>query len=530
MISGYQIIRELHRGPITTAYLAVQTALDRQVLLKVLNEQWKTERELIARFEREAKICAHLQHPNIVTLYDFGVENDRFYLTMEYVEGPTLELFITEHHPLPIPIVEIIAEQIARGLSYAHSEGVVHRDIKPANILISPQGLVKIADFGLATVKSVPAVTMQGAAVGTPAYMAPELISRKPATPAGDIFSFGVTLYQTLTNSSPFEGEHLADTIQRVLKENPPPVKKTRPDVPHYLDELIGNMLNKTPEKRPSDGTAVLTFIQAHKPVYPDTLLAEYYQHPNSFNWTSPSGPSNPRNTYRWYLWGLFILLLILVLWSVKPFIFTAPSPSESIVPPLVTDSADVTPVNDSFPQITETSAPQAATNSLAPETQSEPSPKNTSDLIKQPPPISVPYGFLWLETFPWAVVVIDGSPVDTTPLAQPLQLTTGAHRLELRNPEFLPVTQTITITAQKTDTLRVQLQPRDGYLLIHVSPWGKIFINNRFVDTTPLNKPIALPPGEYTVRIENPNFTGWEDTVKIYPGKTVVKRIQLKK
>ena len=537
MIKGYHIIRELHRGPITTAYLAVQTALDRRVLLKILNEQWKNEKDLIARFEREAKICARLQHPNIVTLYDFGVENDLFYLTMEYVEGPTLEAFIAEHHPLPIPIVEIIAEHIARGLSYAHREGVIHRDIKPANILISPQGIVKIADFGLATIKSFPSVTMQGAAVGTPAYMAPELIERKPATPASDVFSFGVTVYQMLTSQSPFEGEHLADTIQRVLHNEPPPVQQLRPDVPEYLSTLVQHMLAKNPQKRPSDGQAVLTLLQQSKPTYPDTLLAEYCKSPETFTWTTTTEPAPSQRRRPWYLWGI-PLGGILLLWMLFRLIFPGDSSPPQSGPVTLPDTTEARV--DTGYSTTDTLSGSAIAEATPAENASSPdvsgrtasSPNSPRAAAPRKPAKSAPAatGFLWLESFPWAEIVVDGTPVDTTPLNRPLELTAGPHQIVLRNPDFLPVTRTVTITAHTSDTLRVQLQPREGYLRIYVSPWGKIYVNGNFVDTTPLNKPIALPPGEYVVRVENPNFSGWEDTIRILPGQTVEKRIQLTK
>ncbi len=528
MIKGYHIIRELHRGPITTAYLAVQTALDRQVLLKVLNEQWKDEQELIARFEREAKICARLQHPNIVTLYDFGTDNGRFYLTMEYVEGPTLEALIQQHHPLPIPVIELILEQIARGLSYAHQNGVIHRDIKPANILITPQGVVKIADFGLATVKSLPSVTMQGAVVGTPAFMAPELIAKKPPTPASDVFSLGVTLYQMVTQTSPFEGEHLADTIQRVLKHQPPPLGQQRADVPPYLEQLCQQMLEKSPEKRLSDGQAVLQAIQQHKPVYPDTLLADFLRQPDNFQ--PPESPAPPppagRSLPRWALLGLLLLVLGGGYWAMRYF----SSPSAAPVAMTATDSLTVNPLQDTSVAVRDT-IPTAQLQPVptikseaTPVAPSTPEPRDGRAAAPEP----VGTGYLWLEVFPWAAVVVDGTPLDTTPLIQPLALSDGVHQLELHNPEFLPHAQTIRITPGQTDTLKIHLKPREGRLILHVSPWGKVFIDNRYVDTTPMDQPITLAPGKHLLRVENPNFPAWEDTIVIEPGQTLEQRIQL--
>ncbi len=525
MIKGYQIIRELHRGPITTAYLAVQTALDRKVLLKVLNEQWKNEQELIARFEREAKICARLQHPNIVTLYDFGTDNGLFYLTMEYVMGPTLETLIQQYHPLPIAIIEIILEQIARGLSYAHQNGVIHRDIKPANILITPQGVVKIADFGLATVKSLPSVTMQGAVVGTPAFMAPELIAKKPPTPASDVFSLGVTLYQMATQHSPFEGEHLADTIQRVLKHHPKALTHYRADIPEYLEALCQQMLEKSPEKRLSDGQTVLQVLQRHKPVYSETLLANYLQQPQSFTTPKPSPQTNVQSSSisRWIWLAMVMLVFAIGYWWWRQ---ESSQPPQRVTP-WPSDTSIISPAENPPTALLDTPLTLPHTDTVSKKPVTTPSQARTK-LSQTNDAIPTTNGYLWLEVFPWAAVIIDGATVDTTPLIHPLTLPAGTHQLQLHNPDFLVYTRTVRVNAGRTDTLKIQLIPRQGQLVLHVSPWGRVYVDNHYVDTTPLSKPLTLSAGKHVLRVENPNFPVWEDTIVIEPGQTVEKRIQL--
>ncbi len=154
-IDGYQIRNEIHRGPVTTVYTAVESDLDRIVLLKVLNTQWYNETDFIERFKREAKICARFNHQNIVSIYGLGHGNGYFYISMEYVDGSTLKERIRKNAPLDFPFILHVSRQILSGLSYAHGQGAIHRDIKPANIMIANDGNIKITDFGMAMVSEI---------------------------------------------------------------------------------------------------------------------------------------------------------------------------------------------------------------------------------------------------------------------------------------------------------------------------------------------------------------------------------------
>ena len=225
-IEGYTISEELSRGPITTVYRATQDALERSVVLKVLNIQWQNETDLVARFQREAKIYARLKHPNIVTIFNFGFSGEAFYLVMEDIKGQSLANLLKKHKSLPYPVALYIAREILSGLTYAHDKGVIHRDLKPSNILIDHDGLVKITDFGLATISDLPRITDHDSSVGTPAYMSPEQARGEQLDSRSDLFSLGVTIYEMFTGVSPFYDENLAVTINNVLTKKQDPLQK----------------------------------------------------------------------------------------------------------------------------------------------------------------------------------------------------------------------------------------------------------------------------------------------------------------
>jgi len=279
-IKGYTIIREISRGPLTTVYLARQDALEREVFLKVLNVHLKNEPDLLERFRREAKICARLRHPNIVSVFDFGAAGESFYIAMEYLEGKSLSEIVRAYHPLPFEVIVFITQEVARGLAYAHDFGVVHRDIKPANIMIENTGAVKIADFGLATKADLPTVTIQHSAVGTPAYMSPEQASGKEVDKQSDLFSLGATIYEMCSGRSPFLGETLAESVNNVFTHEPLPLHKVRPDIPLWFSQMVEQLLEKDPRKRLSGAEKIIQRITASQAVITQSDFEAYLETP----------------------------------------------------------------------------------------------------------------------------------------------------------------------------------------------------------------------------------------------------------
>lgn len=252
-IGRYQIESEIGRGAMGTVYRALDSVLERTVAIKTLNPDLPEDliTEMQARFVREAKSAGRLNHPNIVTVYDAGVAGDVAYIAMEYLEGQSLQQLMQSGVSLPFDKIADIVAQVAEGLDYAGRFGIVHRDIKPANIMVSPAGLAKITDFGVARVPSS-SMTQAGRVLGSPKYMAPEQVLEQPIDPRADIFSLGVVLYEMLVGKTPFErpGLDVLSLLDLIVKEPVAPVSKQRPEFPAGVDAIIERALAKEPAQR----------------------------------------------------------------------------------------------------------------------------------------------------------------------------------------------------------------------------------------------------------------------------------------
>jgi len=244
----YQVNKELGRGAMGVVYLGYDTALDRPVAIKTIASTMREE-ELKKRFIREAQSAGKLRHNNIVTIYDFGLENDQLYLVMEYLEGQDLESLIASKKPLDLRERLDIVRQLCLGLNYAHEHGILHRDIKPANIRILPDGTVKIVDFGLASMQTS-TLTKSNAILGTPHFMAPERIQGEKADGRSDQFSTGLILYELLTYQRPFTGDSISSIIFKILNQQPKRLDPQLIDQYPKLENIIKKAIAKIPGNR----------------------------------------------------------------------------------------------------------------------------------------------------------------------------------------------------------------------------------------------------------------------------------------
>ncbi len=248
-ISRYKITDKLGEGGMGVVYKAEDLKLGRAVALKFLPSHLLESEEHRARFLREARAAALLDHPNICTVYEIDEAGERAFLAMACLEGQTLKQKIAAR-PLPLKEALDIVIQIAQGLQIAHEKGIVHRDIKPANIMITPQGQVKIMDFGLAQLSNRTKLTASGMKLGTPAYMSPEQTEGKPADRRSDIWSLGVVLYEMVSGRVPFAGEAEAAVAYAILHTAPEPLTALRSGIPVELDRIIAKALAKEKDDR----------------------------------------------------------------------------------------------------------------------------------------------------------------------------------------------------------------------------------------------------------------------------------------
>ena len=264
LISGaklgpYEIHSPLGAGGMGEVYRARDTKLGRDIALKVLPAEMAQDPERLARFRREAKALAQLDHPNIVTIHSVEESDGVHFLTMQLVEGQPLDRLIPKGG-LPVEQIVEIASALGDALAAAHEKGIVHRDLKPANVMVTNDGRVKVLDFGLAkdvrganlgdaTLTSA-SQTQVGVVMGTPAYMSPEQTSGRPLDHRTDIFSLGVVLHEMTTGRRPFEGTSSAELISAILRDTPPSVTDMRPDLPSDLARIIRRCLEKDPRHR----------------------------------------------------------------------------------------------------------------------------------------------------------------------------------------------------------------------------------------------------------------------------------------
>ncbi|ATI75939.1 Stk1 family PASTA domain-containing Ser/Thr kinase [Bacillus licheniformis] len=250
-ISGrYEILRAIGGGGMAKVYLALDIILDREVAIKVLRFDFVHDADFIRRFRREAQSAASLDHPNIVSIYDVGEEDDIYYIVMEYVEGMTLKEYINRTGPLhPKEAVQIM-EQIVSAIAHAHDNQIVHRDIKPHNILIDHMGHIKVTDFGIAMALSSTTITHTNSVLGSVHYLSPEQARGGLSTKKSDIYSLGIVLFELLTARMPFEGESAVSIALKHLQSETPSVKRWNPAVPQSIENVVLKAMAKDPFHR----------------------------------------------------------------------------------------------------------------------------------------------------------------------------------------------------------------------------------------------------------------------------------------
>ena len=348
-LGSYQVTAKIGEGGMGEVYQARDTRLDRNVALKVLPEAFTADPDRLARFEREAKVLASLNHPNIGTIHGLEESDGVKALVLELVEGPTLADRIA-HGPIPLDEALPIARQIADALEAAHEQGVIHRDLKPANVKVKHDGTVKVLDFGLAkafqpdssdpnmsmspTISLTAAATQMGMVIGTAAYMAPEQAKGKIVDKRADVWAFGAVLYEMLTGQKPFSGEDVSETLATVIKTDPE-WDALPADTPARLRQLVRACLAKNPKQRVHDVADVRLAMEG------------------AFE-TTVSAPADPATSPQLRLWqrpvpALLVVLLVAVIAGLAA-VWSMPRPPAGSLARFVVVTPPDGPVNPTNP------------------------------------------------------------------------------------------------------------------------------------------------------------------------------------
>jgi beta-lactam-binding protein with PASTA domain len=291
----YRALRRLGSGGMAEVWMAEDEVLGRRVALKLLGGRFVDDPEFRERFRREAQAAAALTHPNIVGIFDRAEWNGIPYIAMELVDGSTLKDLVRERGPLPPTVAVEFIEQILRALGYAHKRGLVHRDVKPQNVIIDPDGVAKVADFGIARAGNSE-MTETGTILGTVQYVSPEQAQGLPTDRRSDLYSAGVVLYELLTGRVPFDGEASVSVALKHVTEPPVPPGQLRPGIPPALDAVVMRALAKDPARRFQTAEEFIAALEAARRGPPRVVVP-----PEPI--PEPSGP-------RWWVWALALLAL----------------------------------------------------------------------------------------------------------------------------------------------------------------------------------------------------------------------------
>jgi serine/threonine-protein kinase len=539
IIKGYDIKSEIYRGPITTVYDAYHLALGRRVILKVLNTQWAEEKDLLERFRREAKICARLDHPNIVKIFDFRASNDSTFISMEFIEGSTLEILIQQNKLINFPYLIKIASQILTGLSYAHNQGITHRDIKPSNIMISADGQVKITDFGLAAVSDLPGITGHDQAVGSPAYMSPEQALGKDIDQRSDLFSLGITLYKSCAQKPPFETDNIGTTIQNILTKEVENLSSVNTTIPLWFSDLIDTLLAKNREDRLDSAETVLGIINSN------FKMEDFRQDNFRLETSHPTKVHNHKNSLLQYLNSKIqtrILLWVFPIITILAYLIFQQSDEvrsentvtqynlaqmqREVIPDTLLRNLTSKKIEDKY--IAEESSNKHDNPSPRLIDQTINISENSSDTSASTPRLEESQVFIIAR--PWADIYIDSIYFEQTPLSKPISLNPGNHFIELKNPNYKTFSQHYEIRPAQSETLIVDMQINVGFLNIRVLPWAKIYIDGEYQETSPIEIPMTLAAGEHIVTLTNPNYKSIKDTIEVISGQILDKNFHFSK
>lgn len=538
-VSHYEIVEQLGHGGMGIVYKARDTMLERAVALKMLHSSLAQDEVFLKRFRAEAKALAQLENPNIVTVFDLLEIEAGIFIVMQYVEGETLADKIARQGPIPFPEALAIFKQILDALEHAHQAGIIHRDIKPGNVIITPQGVVKVTDFGLAKVQQASIFTLSGITGGTLYYMPPEQIRNLALTDRrSDIYAAGMTLYEMLAGQLPFDKRADIYEISRVIvKKRFPPPTHYQPALPRRLAAMVMKAIAKEPEKRYQSAEEMRESLQQFEQQH---LLAE----------EKGSGPGRRLSRHipgavAFPLLALILLLLfstlaLLLVPGLKQrtlqalglssyarlSIHTHPQGMQVILngkklrSPTPIDKYLTRPdtihlqILDSLGYLTLDTALVLQAGQHSRVFYELPSPERSPDGLATP---ASQWGGLEISSNPpGAAITLDGQRVGKTPYHQD-QLLPGRYRLGLRLPGYREVQRTVEVNAGELTRLSVQLERAlSGILALKINPPANIYINDKLLQQNAAQYRAELSAGLHRLKVVHPTLGVWETSFQL--------------
>ncbi len=579
-IQEYVLVEGIQDSPYSMAVRGYQPGLKRWVFIKLLKPQVKNHREWVNRFRREAQVCARLKHPHIVDVYTVGEADEYTFMALEYVSGLSLKELLEKERIIPLPLALEIIRQLLLALEFAHQNGVIHRDIKPGNIMLDVSGQVRLTDFGLAFLGEEATLTRQGSILGTPAYMAPEQATGETVTPASDFFSLGATLYEMLTGVKPFAGENYSACLHKILNETPPAPSALNKDVPAEVDSFVFQLIEKDPARRPASAREIRLQIDSflknenEENLKSDlsALVRKYFTDHTVEDELPPETPDRREKkktvgrktgiSFRILIAAAGFVLVLIALWlwflpgnesagfhqtEGEPGIAEKAGVPAASEPQTLTDSVREKENSAGGKEQPETGkiagSSQIFEEPPAPSLNSEKrtAPRRVSVQKEKGEPIpsseeNTPVtsgepeapATLLLNVEPWASVSIDGRKEDTLVRREKISLPPGKHRLVLSHPEFPPKIWEINLNAGEKREIIYSFLKNAAFLWVEVRPWAEVYLDGERIDTTPMNRPMVLIPGEHVLELKHPDFPTYRQVIHVRAGDTLQVRKNL--
>src|SRR5690625_10892 len=534
-VGDVQPFAELSRSATTVVYKGYQQSLDRFVLLKRLRADVALDEGVDQRFKDEARLVARIQHPNVVAIFAYGEDDLSPYLVAEYVEGVDLAELL-DAGPLPVELAFFVLREVARGLGAAHDRGIIHRYVKPAIMLLSHGGLVKVGDFGMASVGDThPEVR------GTMPYLAPEQITGVAPSPSSDFFSLGATFFEMLTGRRAFLGGDTTEIFENILHYDPVPSLAARSSLPAECVVVCGKLIARHPEDRyaswkeieaettdylnslpvqidAADLSAFIDDRSSYRPVDERTAAKHDDAEPAAVRDREPT-PSSERP--RRVVPTAFAAAMMIAVALAIAFIFWPRGFHDDLAPgdrlaqdteyPLWLHPSDDT----AFGRADNDDLDDGVAN---------------AGLMPLPPRVDAPTtGWLRIRTDPRAVVVIGDDTLGRTPLSEAVLKSAGFHRLVLLHPDFPSHQQQVQVRPGETTELFISMWDNVGRLTVEVSPWASVWIDGRERETVPpQTEPFILTPGNHRLLLRHPELGDYHTTVSVDAGESKTLRYNL--
>lgn len=571
----YQICNTLATGGTAVLYKAIQTSLDRPVVVKKLHSHLISDPNFTRRFELEAKSAASLDHENIVRIIDFGSAEGTYYIVMEYIDGPSLKDVLTSRKILGEELTLLVAHEICMGLGHAHQHGIIHRDIKPANIMITREGQVKITDFGLVKLhQSQTQQTIASTLLGTPLYMSPEQAIGNSIDGRSDLFSLGTICYEAMTGTQPFLGDNYAVVIQNIIHDSVPPPSRIRKDVSPAAEALVMKALHREPGKRFRSALEMACAIESI--LGQDTILSAHERLKRLACGeedvvSSAARPAGRRPQRRSLLRlavaaaGVAVAVAVIALnpHGVSNIVTTfraiheshpVPPPREPVTagqgealpdismanleePPSAAAAASDTAARNGAASVTGLVLEKSTQRLTLPDAEEmRKAEMEKAKLVKEPElpaaktavPAAQATGFIDVAVDPPGEISIDGHQRLYGEHLPMLELPVGTHELVCRSEGRRDYVESVQIKRGELSRRRITLEEITGTVLLETPPGAQVFIDSVFKGTTPFSAPLTLPAGTHRVEIKKAGFNPWTNAVLVPRDETVRIAISL--